>query len=122
MATRVMFYQELIENELAEIKTDFEFGAFVLSPQEYKSLIESYQSMLDGQNEFFFYSAKNLTKYEHEMMLNRMDKPLLMQYNKPNTNKILIFALQMKQDFENVKHDFLNASHKIFKNLKTHND
>jgi hypothetical protein len=115
MAIRVMFYQEIIEKELAEIKADFEFGAIVLTPQEYNSLIESYQSMLDEQNENFFYFAKNLTKYEHEMMLNRMSKPLLMQYKKPNTDKILILALQMKQDFADVKDDFLNASTKILK-------
>ncbi len=112
-----MFNQALIEKELAEIKAERESVFSVLTKLEYIALIDAYQAMLDSSNEAFYTFAKNLTKLEHEMMLKRMSQALLMQYNKPNTNKILILAVQMKQDFENVKHDFLNASNKILQEL-----
>jgi hypothetical protein len=78
--------------------------------------------MLDSSNEVFFAYVQKLTKLDHEMMVKRMGKTLLMQYNKPHANKILILALQMKQDLENVKHDILNVSNKISQKLKFYND
>jgi hypothetical protein len=122
MASRVMFYQALIEKDLSEIKAEHEAGVSALTKLEYIALIAAYQDLLDSSNEAFFVHANNLTKLEHEMMVKRMSKALLMQYNKSQANKILTLALQMKQDFANVKHDFLNASNKIFKELKSHND
>lgn len=117
-----MFYQELLEKDLAEIKAEYESATFALTELEYIALIESYQTMLDSKNEAFFAHVKKLTNLEREMIVKRMSNALIMQYTKPNTNKILILALQMKQDFENIKHDFLNASNKIFKELKSEND
>jgi hypothetical protein len=97
-----MFYQELLEKELAEITTEYESGVSALTKPEYIALIEAYQAMLDSSNEVFFEDVKKLTKLEHEMMVNRMGKAFLIQYNKPHANKILILALQMKQDFANI--------------------
>jgi hypothetical protein len=117
-----MVYQELIKKDLTEIKAEYESGSSLLTKHEYIALTASYLGMLDSKNEVFFVHANNLTKLEHEMVIKRMSKVLLWQHSKPHANQILTLALQMKHDFENIKHDFLNASNKIFKELKSHND
>lgn len=93
-----VYFHQCLKKGLVVMKKNFDSGKSGLNEDEYNELHESYQNMLLGGNEIYYYRAKLVTETQHRSLTMRMNKALYQHYKNDQLCGVSALAIQLKKD------------------------